>query len=217
MVKTEKRQQLIYSILNQILKTGFADLKMEDFVKMVPASRATLYRYFSSRENIIKEVVKEYLKYIDRFKIPFNANNEREWLQELESQLEEALILNSHLSPIFLQDLKTEFPVQYNLLYGKISDHNTDLIKFFKDGQKADVFNPSRPELWILQDRLMIPRISDPAYLLNHNLTIKEAINSYIVMKRNQIVKPQYLDQFDSSFTNSVIEKMKREINFKDR
>lgn len=212
MTKVEKKQQLIYEMLNSILKTGFAKLKMDDFVKMVPASRSTVYRYFNSRENIIHDVVKEYLKYIDSFKLSPQAHGEKEWIKNVEQQVEEALVLNSHLSPIFLKDLKAEFPDQYDLLQAKINEHNSELVKFYQAGQEAGFFNEARPELWILQDRLMIPNMVEPAYLVIHGLTVRDAITTYVSMKSRQIIKPEYLNEFDFSFTDKVIEKMNQEI-----
>lgn len=217
MPKSKKRQQLLYIILNNIVKGGFADLKMEDFVKMLPASRSTVYRYFSSRENIISDVVAEYLKYIDSFELPSAVHSDEDWVRNVEQQLEEALILNSHLSTVFWNDLKNEFPGEFSSLRAKISDHNSQLLKFYQAGQQAGIFNLSQPALWILQDRLMIPKLSDPDYLVSHGLTIREAVTSYVLMKSQQIIKPAYLDQFDSSFTETIIEKMNREINLSGR
>lgn len=213
MPKTKKRQQLLYIILNNIVKNGFADLKMEDFVKMLPASRSTVYRYFSSRDNIISDVVAEYLKYIDSFELPAVVHKEADWIKNVEKQLEEALILNSHLSLVFWNDLKNEFPAEFNALRAKINDHDAQLLKFYRAGQQAAIFNRSNPNLWILQDRLMIPKLSDPDYLVGHNLTIRTAVTSFVLMKSQQIIKPAYLDQFDSSFTETIIDKMNREID----
>lgn len=213
MPKTKKRQQLIYIILNNIIKEGFASLTMEDFVKMLPASRATVYRYFSSRDNIISAVVKEYLKYIDSFELPSIVSKDEEWVHSVEKQLEEALILNSHLSAIFWNDLKSEFPDEFSRLQAKINDYHLQLLKFYQAGQKAGIFNLSQPELWILQDHLMIPQIIKPDYLVKHDLTIREAINSYVLMKSQQIIRPAYLANFDSSFVETIIEKMNQEIN----
>lgn len=213
MPKTKKRQQLLYIILNNIVKNGFTDLKMEDFVKMLPASRSTVYRYFSSRDNIISDVVAEYLKYIDSFELPAVVHEEAGWIKNVEKQLEESLILNSHLSLVFWNDLKNEFPAEFNALRAKINGHDAQLLKFYRSGQQAEIFNRSNPNLWILQDRLMIPKLSDPDYLVGHNLTIRTAVTSYVLMKSQQIIKPAYLDQFDSSFTETIIDKMNREID----
>lgn len=214
----EKREQMLYLILNQIIKTGFKDLKMDDFINMLPASRSTVYRYFKSRQEIIAGVVDEYLKYLDQFKIPIALpQKEDDWIKNIERQLEEALILNSHLSTIFLKDLQTEFPDEYQRLQDKINSHDEQLVQFCKVGQKKGYYNSSEPALWILQDRLMIPRLIDADYLVHHNLTIKTAINSYVDMKSQQIIKPKYLNKFDPSFTNYVVKKMDQKICFDEK
>lgn len=179
-----KRQQMVYLVLNQILKTGFKDLKMDDFINMLPISRSTVYRYFDSREDIISAVVDEYVKYLDQFQVPLFPKSEDAWVQLVEQQLEEALILNSHLSDSFLRDLKEEFPTDFNRLQAKIDQHDQQLITAFHEGQRQKYFNDTRPELWILQDRLMIPQIINPQYLVAHSLTIQQVINSYVVMKK---------------------------------
>lgn len=87
MVKEQRRQQMIYLILNNIIKTGFSNLKMEDFVKMLPLSRATVYRYFNSRDKIISDVVKEYVNYTKSFDLPSEIHNEEDWIRNVEKQL----------------------------------------------------------------------------------------------------------------------------------
>ncbi|MBD5090881.1 MAG: TetR/AcrR family transcriptional regulator [Lactobacillus sp.] len=214
MSKERRRQQMTYLILNRIIKTGFSDLTMEDFVKMLPLSRATVYRYFNSRQKVISAVVIEYVNYIDQFDLPSFIHDENDWIVNVEKQLEAALVFYSHFSAIFLTDLKAEFPHEYQLLQGKIVDHNLHLLEFFRAGQEAGIFNSSKPELWILQDQLMVPRINAPDYLLTHKLTIKDAITSYVLMKSQQIIKPRYLSKFDPSFTATVLEKMNCKIKF---
>lgn len=214
----EKKEQMLYLILNQIIKTGFKDLKMDDFINMLPASRSTVYRYFKSRQEIIAGVVDEYLKYLDQFKIPTSLpQKDDDWIRNIERQLEEALILNSHLSAIFLKDLQTEFPDEYQRLQDKINSNDEQLVQFCKAGQEKGYYNSSEPALWILQDRLMIPRLIDADYLVHHNLTIKKAINSYVDMKSQQIIKPKYLAKFDPSFTAYVVKKMDQKICFDEK
>lgn len=169
-------------------------------------------RYFDSRDDIISAVVDEYVKYLQQFQISTLPHNEQEWVQLVEKQLEEALILNSHLSISFLKDLQDELAADFHRLQSQVNHHDQQLIKAFGEGQRQGYFNDSRPELWILQDRLMIPQLINPQYLVSHGLTIRQVIDSYVNMKKYQILQPAYQADFDSSFTESIITKMNQEI-----
>lgn len=54
---------------------------------MLPLSRATVYRYFNSRDKIISDVVKEYVNYIKSFDLPSEIHNEEDWIRNVEKQL----------------------------------------------------------------------------------------------------------------------------------
>ncbi|WP_367341341.1 TetR/AcrR family transcriptional regulator [Limosilactobacillus sp.] len=211
-MKQDKRKQLVYRILNQLLKTGFENLKMDDFINMMSASRSTVYRHFKSREDIIDAVVDEYIQYLQQFTAPQFPTSADEWVKSLEQQLEKTLVLNSHLSSIFLHDLHDEFPEKLERLQTHISQYDDQQIAFFNEGQRQSIFNKTRPELWILQDRLMIPKLIDPNYLVSHKLTVNTVIDDYVSMKKSQILKTEYQNKFDPSFTKSIISKITKEI-----
>lgn len=211
-MKQDKRKQLVYQVLNQLLKTGFENLKMDDFIGMMSASRSTVYRYFNSREDIIDAVVDEYIQYLQQFATPQFPSSVDAWVKSLEQQLEKTLILNSHLSSIFLNDLHNEFPAKLERLQTHIGQYDSQQIDFFNEGQRQNIFNKTRPELWILQDRLMIPKLIDPHYLVSHKLTVNTVIDDYVSMKKSQILKTEYQSKFDPSFTQSIISKITQEI-----
>ncbi|GJM78516.1 hypothetical protein HMSSN139_10120 [Paenibacillus sp. HMSSN-139] len=46
-------------------KEGFQSLRMDDIAKAMDVSRATMYKYFSSKDEVVEELVQTYEDYID--------------------------------------------------------------------------------------------------------------------------------------------------------
>ncbi|KRN97990.1 TetR/AcrR family transcriptional regulator [Companilactobacillus kimchiensis] len=205
---TTKRELLLHPVITKINQSGFSNLKMDDFIKIMPASRSTVYRYFSSRETIIEAVVDEYINYIDQFKVPQSKTTETECVIGFQKLLEQAIVFNGELNPLFLNDLKIEFPAEFNRLQNSIIKHDSEAKHFYINGQKNQFFNQQDIQLWILQDKVMIPKLLDPQFLFVNNLTLKKALTNYATMKAQQVLVPTLLPKFDLTFLNPIVKKI---------
>lgn len=208
MTATNKQEAMLHAVITTISHTGFKDLKMDDFIKMMPASRSTVYRYFPSRESIIEAVVAEYIDYIDEFDVPQELTTSGECVAGFQSLLEQAIIFNSNISPVFLNDLANEFSVESKNLQNAIDEHDHQAREFYLTGQKNQMFNQQNIGLWLLQDQVMIPKLIDPHFLFSRNLTLKDALTDYAEMKAQQILAPALLTEFDLKFLEPVIKEI---------
>lgn len=205
MTATNKQEAMLHAIITTISHTGFTDLKMDDFIKMMPASRSTVYRYFPSREAIIEAVVTEYVDYIDKFNVPKDLTTPAEYIAGFQSLLEQAIIFNSNISPVFLNDLAAELPEESRHLQSAITEHDTQAKEFYLAGQRNQIFNSQNVRLWLLQDQVMVPKLIDPHFLFSHNLTLRDSLTDYAAMKAQQILVPKLLNDFDLKFLEPVI------------
>lgn len=211
MAVKEKQDAMLHAIIRVVGKSGFADLKMDDFIKIMPASRSTVYRYFNSRESVIEAVVDEYVDYIERFSVPTDLIIPAEWIAGFQEQLKQSIIFNGNISQQFLADLETDYPDEYRRLQQAINDHDERDRKFYLDGQEFGIFNKQDYRLWMLQDQVMVPKLMDPAFVFARNWTLKDALSNYAQMKAQQVLTPKFLSQFTLDFLDPIIEKISQQ------
>jgi len=58
----ERRDEIINAAQNLFIEKGFAKTKVSDIVKKINVSQGVFYYYFSSKEDIIDEIVDRYMK-----------------------------------------------------------------------------------------------------------------------------------------------------------
>lgn len=211
MTTSTKEEALLHPVIKVVGQSGFADLKMDDFIKLMPASRSTVYRYFNSRESIIEAVVDEYVNYIQRFDVPTDLILPAEWIKGFQEQLKQSIIFNGHICQEFLADLETDYPDEFRRLQQAITDHDNRDKKFYLDGQEFGIFNKQDYRLWMLQDQVMVPKLMDPTFLFSNNWTLKDALSNYATMKAQEVLTPQFLPQFSLDFLDPIIEKISQQ------
>lgn len=55
------REKLLKKLISAALKDGFQQLRMDDIAKRMDVSRATMYKHFSSKEEVLEGVVDVYV------------------------------------------------------------------------------------------------------------------------------------------------------------
>lgn len=211
MTAKNKQEAMLHAVITTISQTGFINLKMDDFIKIMPASRSTVYRYFPSRESIIKAVVDEYIDYIAKFAVPQDLTTPNEWVVGFQSLLEQAIVFNGNISSKFLKDLDTEFASESQRLKGAINEHDIQIKQFYTNGQKQKMFNQQNVGLWLLQDQVMVPKLIDPNFLFSHNLTLKDSLTDYAQLKAQQVLNPKLKAIFNPIFLEPIINEISQQ------
>lgn len=207
MAQTNKRQAMLFALIDVVSHEGFANLKMDDFIKIMPASRTTVYRYFKSREDVIAAVVDEYIAYINE-NISDKNDAEQNWIKAFENQIETDIVFETNIGPQFFNDLKSEFIDLSVRLQTALQERENHIKTFYAKGQAVGAYNSGDINLWILQDQLMIPKIVAPSYLISHGTTISNALIGYVSMKAQQVLQPKLLSDFNSEFIEPTIIKI---------
>ncbi|WP_318766844.1 TetR/AcrR family transcriptional regulator [Lactiplantibacillus carotarum] len=207
MTPAKRREQLLRATIVAINRTGFRQLKMEDFVRIMPASRSTVYRYFPAREAVITAVVDEYVDYVQQLRLPDTVGN---WVSGFSQLLNQAISLNGYLSPVFLDDLAYEAPTEAQRLRATLQRYFQREAEYYQAGQRAGIFNAQNVRLWQLQDRTLLPKLLDPQVLAGERLTVTNALRDYAAMKRYQVLRPAYVDQVDEHALDATLTNIMR-------
>ncbi|MFF2014700.1 TetR/AcrR family transcriptional regulator [Paenibacillus sp. NPDC058177] len=204
--QVEPRVKLLKKLINSVMKDGFQHLRMDDIAKHMDVSRATMYKYFSSKEEVIAGVVQVFVDYIERLADRNPEDDERSfgiWFQKL---FDQTVALVGKITDIFLKDLQTIYPELYDQLRAVLSRREQQALIFYREGKEKGIFNPINERLILLQDDLLLREIINVKYLLQNQISIEQVLYDYYNLKKIQLFKADKLHIVDDSLIEPVIQ-----------
>src|SRR6478752_965886 len=94
----QMRQKLTNRLLSHVRKNGFQGLKMDEISKIMDISRATLYKYFSTKEDIISFIVSTFVEYIHE--IIEDSDADQVFVQRFQQTFEQTILLKEYITDI---------------------------------------------------------------------------------------------------------------------
>ncbi|WP_042208205.1 TetR/AcrR family transcriptional regulator [Paenibacillus durus] len=207
------KNKLLKKLIPSLMKDGFQQMRMDDIAKFMDVSRATMYKNFSSKEEIIEGVVRIFVDYIEQLEDRTNEDDDRSfgvWFQQL---FEQSVTLVGKISDVFLKDLQMVFPEMYDVLKTALNKREQQTLKFYRDGKNKGIFNPINEKFILLQDDILLREIMNVKYLLYNQMTIQQALDDYYQLKKIQLFKPEKISLVDDSRIQPVIEHIVEKFN----
>jgi AcrR family transcriptional regulator len=170
------------------LQYGLGKFTMDKIAKKLNISKATLYKYFSSKDEIIDAVVQYKIKEIIAFE-DLLVDDNIDFSERFFDIIKTASIMLAEISGQFLHDTKIKHPE----LFVKMDTFSDRALyaaeKFYQQGIEIGVLNDIDPKILALTDKMFIQAVSNPKFLQEHNISVKEAFDNYFLMKSKGIFK----------------------------
>jgi len=157
---------------------SLANSNMDQIAKGLNRSKATLYKYYKSKEDMINDLVDYKVQEIAKFAMLLH-NEELDFKERYALSFQ---ILEKHISDIsndFIDDLKNVFPKIYDKIKLLIDLAVHELAKFYQSGMEQGVFNKLNAKLLSLNDLSIFVTLTDPKFLKEHNLTMQQAFKDF--------------------------------------
>jgi len=202
----ETRKKLLKKLIQSVMKDGFQQLRMDDIAKNMDVSRATMYKYFSSKEEVIAGVVHIFVVYIEKLADRDSEDDEHSfgiWFQKL---FEQSVALVDKISDIFLSDLQTIYPELYEQLKEVLHKREQQSLNFYREGKNKGIFNDINEKFILLQDDLLLREIINVKYLLQNQMSIEQVLYDYYNLKKIQLFKADKLAIIDDALIQPVIQ-----------
>ncbi|MFF2481314.1 TetR/AcrR family transcriptional regulator [Paenibacillus sp. NPDC058071] len=204
MKREENIKRYVQLIIPVIKKTGISQLKMDNVAAYMEISKATLYKYFSTKDELIGTIVDEYISYFDegdKIVLDHELDYPSRFIKIFEASLTAAI----YISDIFINDLKKLHPELYERILEIYRNRANKLEAFIHSGIKDGVFNEIDATLFMMQDEVMLRRIIDPAFSVQYDMTLKQALFNYYNLKKHQLFKGHLLDTIDETEIQRLI------------
>ncbi|WP_227793588.1 TetR/AcrR family transcriptional regulator [Paenibacillus guangzhouensis] len=205
--------KLLKKLISSVMKDGFQNLRMDDIAKHMDVSRATMYKHFSSKEEVIEGVVGVFVDYINELEDPQLENDEKSfgiWFQQL---FEQSISLVGKISDVFLKDLQSAYPDLYDLLKGTLNKREQQTLKFYQFGKDKGIFNQINEKFILLQDDVLLREIINIKYLLYNQISIQQVLQDYYQFKKVQLFKPEKMSIIDDSNIHPIIDHIVEKFN----
>lgn len=199
-------------IINVVRTQGFLSFTIQDIAKLMNISRASLYNYFSSKEDIIMEMTDLYIDYIKEADKTISNENLSYQLRLLKV-FEQAVLSAIYASDIYLNDLKTSCTVLYEKKMLSKKDRLASLYTFYQNGMDAGVFNTLNPIILVMQDEVVLRKLFNSSFLTEEGLSLKQALYDYYEAKKIQVLKLEYLNSKENVSIDCVIEHILKKIS----
>ncbi|OBZ15783.1 TetR/AcrR family transcriptional regulator [Bacillus sp. FJAT-26390] len=202
----QTRKKLLKKLISTVMKEGFQQLRMDDIAKSMDVSRATMYKHFSSKEEVIEGVVRVFVDYIDRLEDRTVEDDEESfgiWFQQL---FEQSVSLVGKITDVFLKDLQAAYPDLYDQLKGTLNKREQQTLEFYQDGKNKGIFNQINEKFILLQDNILLREIINTKYLLYNQVSIEQVLYDYYNFKKIQLFKADKLSIVDDSKIKPIIE-----------
>lgn len=178
----KKRELYILKLSETFKKHGLKKYSMDNIATELNVSKATLYHYFSSKDEMVEICLLRVLGQLGEFE-QISKNNSMDFESRFYKMLELFSTAFADISNLFLADLQDEYPVLWQQVQTFIEYVTQVLTDFYNDGKKAAIFTDIDTAILVVSDKMFFNAISDVEFLKKNNITLRRAFDEYFRMK----------------------------------
>ncbi len=177
-----KRKQLAALLIPALKGDSLKELTMDDIALRLGKSKATIYKYFRSQEELLDLALSEKLDKIAGF-IPILNDRSKDYVQRYQEGVDHLSIHLEDITSSFLADLKSDFKELWDKIYAFQKMAGLILREFYQEGLDDGIIENIHPAIMVLSDQVLFNAMIEPEFLEESQLTAKEAFQQYFRMK----------------------------------
>ncbi|WP_244163139.1 TetR/AcrR family transcriptional regulator [Paenibacillus pectinilyticus] len=206
----ETQAKLVMKLFPYLRKNGLQSVRMEEIAKVMEVSRATLYKYFSTKEEIIGFIVSGFIEYMNEMSNA-HLDSEQSFGIRFQQIFEQSVSLVEYFTEVFLNELEISFPDWYDRFREAMKQREQKLLAFYEEGVHKGIFNEVNGRLLIAQDEIL-RGMFNVKYLMMNQLTVQQILTDYYYLKKLQLFKPEKLPIIDDAVMIPRIEHLTQKI-----
>lgn len=207
----EMRSKLLIKLIPTVQKKGFQSLRMDEIAKYMDVSKATMYKYFASKEEIIEGVVNSFVQYINELTVQ-SLDTVQSFDTKFRQLFEQAILLAAYISDTFLDELKVMYPDLYNSLKEAMKRREDQISSFYQEGKEKGIFNDVNERLIFLQEDVLVRAMLDMKFLMLHHMTLHQVLLDFYTLIKLQLFKAEKLEVTNDSDVIQKIDYMAQKI-----
>lgn len=186
----DKRREIAVSLIPALQGSGISGLTMDDISARLGKSKATIYKYFRSQEELLDLAMTEKLEEIRGF-VPILSDESLPYVERYRRALEHLSNALRDVSNKFLSDLRKDFPSIWQKISFFQNMARMVLRGFYQEGLSRKLIRDVDPSILVLSDQAMFNALLHPEFLDENNITLQEAFEEYFKMKFFGLLKEE--------------------------
>jgi AcrR family transcriptional regulator len=178
----KKRDLYILKLTETFKKHGLKKFSMDSIAAELNVSKATLYHYFSSKDEMVEITLMRVIGQLGDFE-RISKDNSLTYETRFYRILELFSETMTDISNLFLADLQDEYPKLWKQVQVFIEYVTEVLTDFYDEGKKEGIFTDIHTSILVMSDRMFFNAISDIDFLSKNNITLRTAFDEYFRMK----------------------------------
>ncbi|MBB3128699.1 AcrR family transcriptional regulator [Paenibacillus rhizosphaerae] len=191
-------------ILPHIRKRGFSHMKIDEILKYLNISKATFYKHFSSRDDLIEQLVIDYASQVVDVD-PIVLDKEMPFSRRFQRIFEQSMLSVLIMSDEFYYDIKQNQPALISHITAAQTKRCDLLQQFYREGFDKGIFRSINPVVFFLQDDPVLRRLMDPFLLNYYNTTLKQQFLDYYTIKKASLFKDNFLNTVEDKLIEQKI------------
>ncbi|WP_337100666.1 TetR/AcrR family transcriptional regulator [Paenibacillus sp. YIM B09110] len=209
--QNEMRNKLVMKVIPIVRKNGFQALRMEAISKHMDVSKATMYKYFSSKEEIMNSAVDVLIEFINEL-VVVSEDSVESFGAGFQQLFEQSVLLAAYISEGFLNELQLIYPDIHIRLSDAMVAREKRILAFYQEGKSRDIFNEFNGNLILLQGHVLVRAMLDMKFLMTYRMTLGEILTEYYKLTKHQLFKSEQLNAADDSAMAAKIEHIANKI-----
>jgi AcrR family transcriptional regulator len=200
-VLRKKQQKWLAKSLPFFYKNGITNPTMNEIADYLGLSKATIYNYYESKDELVYDSLWTKLKEMDKFK-DLLFDERLDYIERYFEGVKFATRSLMGMTEIYLNDLKTHYPKCWESveLYKEKSVENLKL--YYQNGIDRGIFRKFNIDVMASYDLAFFDMMINPEFLIKNNIRIQTAFYEYFNMKFNGILVERNLSYFPKHQSN---------------
>lgn len=206
-ITDEEKVRLARQVFLLYAQYGFDGISMDEIARRVKVSKATLYKYFKSKEDIVRAMVEQMTAYMNSLQFTTDRGIDGV-LENISAIYSKAILVAAYSSSKFLSDLQNKFSDIYAGFFRSLESAQTRFITFYECAAQEGYCKQLSIYLVGEQTKNMLPTIINIDYLNKYNITLSEAVVEYYKLLLYQILDEKYLAIMKQKHIYSFIDEL---------
>ena len=201
------KMKYLMKLVPLIQHRGFGQLRIDAIVHAMDISKATFYKHFTSKEDVISHLVDMVVRYFQQA-VALIDERTTPYEERFQRIFEQSLLIATYLTEVFLHDLQQASPTLWEQIKQVQRERQQHLETFFAQGVADGIFQPIPRMLVVLQDEVLLRKLLDPLFLMDHDLTLRGALEAYYALQKYQWCVAEVREQMNDTDVKAYIATM---------
>lgn len=169
------KEKIIELGAEKFFKEGFQKTTMDEIATELRMSKKTIYKFFSSKEELVQAVAKYFMHNMKSVIVPL-LSGEKNAIEKLEGLMNVLAVASQKISTKMIDDMRRHFPAHWN----EIDKFRTEMMfgnltKVIDQGKKEGLFLDYPTEIIMTTFVAAMRSVVNPDFILNNNFSMQEA------------------------------------------